>query len=599
MPSSIPTRGRHHIRAACDECRRRKLRCDGQQPRCGGCQEAGLECEVTQRGTRGPKKGYIKALQNRVMHLEAMLEGRLSAQPQPREQQSGTETSSDVDAMQPAPPIGVSDVTDANYAQSWLPPVTAPVTESGMLQVMSGSCMPELGSVSDWSLASTLHSNSDTPIHIKDDVRAELMANLLFVSRDQLYFDRVHPSIPILHQRRYLLWSKASPKTPLRTCLQYAMWSLATLLSVQFRDLTEPLYHKAKRILESHSVEEKEHGGSDTELAQIWVLIATCESMRTHHRSAWMSAGQAFRLVQAMRFHEIDRPINGHNHKVTLSPATGDFIETEEKRRVFWMAYFLDHLFSMRSDWPITLNEHVICTRLPAPDLGFQRGQHVLGDFLSEAMTEPTPKVRSPFTECLILATLCGRSLLRGQQYNVSRAYGDTTSDWPNQHWWLDNILTTRLQVLSQCYPSPDEISDPLLLFANVMAQATVIYYCKDILAADTAPAGHSPEAASNIMECGHRALAATAAIVGLTKVLCELHFSKIHPLMPIPLLVCAEFLYDNNSKDEAFRLHIEELIYTFGQLKNVNNHEQSYLDLIPRSCISKTTELLNNSAKL
>lgn len=75
--------------------------------------------------------------------------------------------------------------------------------------------------------------------------------------------------------------------------------------------------------------------------------------MRTLHRAAWASAGRAFRLVQLMRLHEIDSP--------TKPPVPErDTIETEEKRRVFWMAYFLDHLLSMRNNWPITLNEHVV-----------------------------------------------------------------------------------------------------------------------------------------------------------------------------------------------------------------------------------------------
>lgn len=70
-----------------------------------------------------------------------------------------------------------------------------------------------------------------------------------------------------------------------------------------------------------------------------------------------MSAGRAFRLVQLMRLHEIDSP--------TKPPVPeADLIETEEKRRVFWMAYFLDHLLSMRNNWPITLNEHVVRLRL-------------------------------------------------------------------------------------------------------------------------------------------------------------------------------------------------------------------------------------------
>ncbi|PWY85832.1 hypothetical protein BO94DRAFT_467742, partial [Aspergillus sclerotioniger CBS 115572] len=410
-------------------------------------------------------------------------------------------------------------------------------------------------------------------------------------SRDQLYFDRVHPSIPIIHQRRYLSWSKTSQKSPSRTCLQYAMWMLATLFSAQFRDMTEQLYHKAKHMLESPG-----NSDGDTELVQAWVLIATCESMRTRHRQAWMSAGQAFRLVQGLRFHEIDRSYNNDTSLIS-SPESGSFIETEEKRRVFWMAYLLDHLFSMRNDWPVTLHEHVICTRLPAPDVEFQSGQQVLGGFLSEAMTEPTPKVRSAFNECLILVTICGRNLFRGQQHNISKAYGDMPLDWTEQRWWLDDILTTRLQLLWEYYPSPNEVFDPLLLFANVLAHSTVIYYCKGMMSTLPTSIDRS-DTTPEVLECEHRALAAAAAIIRLANTFPELHFSKIHPLMPMPLFLSAEFLYDNLSGHESFRLCLQELIEIFGRLKNVNNHEQSYVDLLPQSCVSKTTKLLDHTSK-
>ncbi len=97
------------------------------------------------------------------------------------------------------------------------------------------------------------------------------------------------------------------------------------------------------------------NGSSSTDTAQVqaWILIATYESMRAYHRQAWLSAGRAFRLVQMMRLHEIDSPAN-------MLISDPDHTETEERRRVFWMAYFLDHLFSMRNDWPVTLNEHVV-----------------------------------------------------------------------------------------------------------------------------------------------------------------------------------------------------------------------------------------------
>lgn len=129
------------------------------------------------------------------------------------------------------------------------------------------------------------------------------------------------------------------------------------MLSAHSRHLVEPLYQQAKQMLEELSVEANDNSHFNTALAQAWVLVVTFESMRAYHRQAWMSAGRAFRLVQALRYHEIDNPIDKLGPS---SPQCGDFIEVEERRRVFWMTYFLDHVISMRDDWPITLNEHVV-----------------------------------------------------------------------------------------------------------------------------------------------------------------------------------------------------------------------------------------------
>lgn len=64
---------------------------------------------------------------------------------------------------------------------------------------------------------------------------------------------------------------------------------------------------------------------------------------------------------------------------------------------------------------------------------------------------------------------------------------------------------------------------------------------------------------------------------------------------MPLPLFMVAEFLYDNVGDNPAFELYLQELVTVAQKLKNVNNLEQSYMDLMPQSCISKTRELLNS----
>lgn len=70
----------------------------------------------------------------------------------------------------------------------------------------------------------------------------------------------------------------------------------------------------------------------------------------------------------------------------------------------------------------------------------------------------------------------------------------------------------------------------------------------------------------------------------------------QIHPLAPIPLFVSAEFLYEQRFNHEPFLLRLRELVDVFRGLKNVNNHEQSYMDLLPRSCVSESSALVDYS---
>lgn len=66
-PNTNTPRSRQQPGLACDECRRRKLRCDRAQPQCGVCRDTDTTCvTTTTRQPRGPRKGHLRALQSRI-----------------------------------------------------------------------------------------------------------------------------------------------------------------------------------------------------------------------------------------------------------------------------------------------------------------------------------------------------------------------------------------------------------------------------------------------------------------------------------------------------------------------------------------------------
>ncbi|KAI1324367.1 hypothetical protein F5Y16DRAFT_381279 [Xylariaceae sp. FL0255] len=74
----IPPRKRSKVSRACDECRRKKVKCDapsesGEEP-CSNCRRCSIRClfsRIPQK--RGPSKGYIKELADRIYHIEGKL----------------------------------------------------------------------------------------------------------------------------------------------------------------------------------------------------------------------------------------------------------------------------------------------------------------------------------------------------------------------------------------------------------------------------------------------------------------------------------------------------------------------------------------------
>ncbi|KAI9816464.1 MAG: hypothetical protein M1827_001596 [Pycnora praestabilis] len=76
QPSKIPLpmQKRRRVTRACDECRRKKIKCDGKQP-CTHCTVYSYECTYDQPSNRrrNPAPQYIEALENRLQRAEALL----------------------------------------------------------------------------------------------------------------------------------------------------------------------------------------------------------------------------------------------------------------------------------------------------------------------------------------------------------------------------------------------------------------------------------------------------------------------------------------------------------------------------------------------
>ncbi|RAK70801.1 fungal specific transcription factor domain-containing protein [Aspergillus fijiensis CBS 313.89] len=543
-----PPRKRQKPGAACEECRRRKLRCDRRQPQCGMCQASGVDCLViTARSPRGPKRGYLKLLQARVAALENILlqsQGQSTVTPpevQPPETQLLDEQ---VDLSAWEIPILGSQIVEDSY--SGLAAENLPGSLLGDVPTPVPSISPpgQLSSAGDEMSIPGLDPSS-VPRSASEDVCEVHLSK----HRDQLYFDRVQSFMPIQHQRRYFDWRRLPFKTEAQSCLQHATWTLAASVSAHYQSIGGSLYQNARRKLEALDSHPAAMPSTELEQVQGWLLLAVYELMDVDLRRSWISAGRAFRLI-----------------------------------RLNWLNSLDGTDLTMRTGSPLTFSERV-AIRLPAPEGNFQNDQPILMGFLPEALTVTDPAAVSSFTECIVAATIGGRALSHRHQLLVRDIYYDATEDFRKRHQGINSILVRRKEAFASRYPGDMPQADPMLLFVNLMWRA-IILHLYQTMAFEVLPGEDEDEL---LREYKKQSLAAAQDIVDLTNRLCNLNSLKDHPLTMIPLSVCVQFLIMFQKPGDSDMKPLQDLTEAIRSLKRFNNLGQPVLQLVEEQMLAGT----------
>lgn len=413
---------------------------------------------------------------------------------------------------------------------------------------------------------SLLRRGSDSfEMNISDLMRADL---------DQLYFERVHPVVPMIHRRRYFSWADDDTPSPARVGLRSAMRTMAAAMSAQFRSLSQTLYQETLRFLEvrSHTPTLTDSIEMPLEQIQAWLLLAHYEILRVNQHQAMITAGRAFRLVQMARLYELDREetsgdANHHDGLVDgqQSPKPDpEFAELEEKRRTFWLAYSLDRFLCSRNDWPLTLQEEMVRTRLPAPETNFQHSKRIRVGYLPDIMSvmaqsQSAAAPLSPFADTVVMTTLHGRCVAHRRASRTRAAVTDSgvTGLQPDDkfwdyHEWLTSVVEKRVQDLSHnqgptaetssaSASSPGGDSDPMVLFTRMLAYGSLVHL-NTTLQAIRSP-WQTAERQRITAAAGWRAERAAVEILRLAKSVKQLSCFKVHPFLSDPLECAAGFL--------------------------------------------------------
>ncbi|GAP92405.2 putative fungal specific transcription factor [Rosellinia necatrix] len=559
-------------RLACTICRKRKLRCDGIKPSCSTCTRLGHSCVYDEaRKKSGPKRGYVKALEERLKQVEELLKTQepssgMSPQTiktpnaafeQPRNQQTTAPASFNV----ANPSIAIAADRDLDR---WRFNGESP----------QGNGLDEFNFTSNMPIGMSSMDPSFTWEMIGLGLEEPLPPQETIDELHQIFFEKIHPSLPMIHKFRYLAAMNLAPNQRPPVALRYAIWTLACSITDKYKSLKDLFYQRARKYVEADAI--KGYGEHSITIAhcQTHVLLASYEFKMMYFPRAWMNTGAAVRLGQMIGLHRIDG--NGLDVKQCLPPPR-DWTEREERRRTFWMAFCEDRYASIGTGWPMTIDERDIMTNLPASEEAFNLSRPEQTQTLVDAMSPAGAGKLSAFGGIVLMATLFGRNLTHLHRPDVGDRDHDMNGEFWKRHRLLDNILLNTSLCLPNQLKLPAGLNNPNIVFTNMnIHTSTICLHQAAIFKADKNMLPPTVSAESKV-----RCITAANEIASIMRMTSHMDLSAMNPFISFCLYVAARVFvqYLKSDPDDCHTVDsLRFLLAAMNALKKKNPLTESFL---------------------
>ena len=290
--------------------------------------------------------------------------------------------------------------------------------------------------------------------------------------RTHAYFEKIHPSLPVVHKYRWQASLSLSPAARPPICLRYIMWCHAASITDKYMHHQDIFYRRARKYIELDEMKGSGEVFVSVAHAQTWILIAAYEFKLMYFPRAWMSVGRASRMVLMMGLNRVDGI--GLDVKQCLPPPK-DWTEREERRRTFWMAYCVDRYASIGTGWPMTIDERDIKTNLPASEESYESCKAQKTPPLRESMTQEQVASLSPLAGVVYISHFFGLNITHLHRPEPNDGEDDLQGPFWRRHRSMDNILLNTIMSLPSHLRLPAGVRNPNIVFLNFALHTSTV----------------------------------------------------------------------------------------------------------------------------
>ncbi|KAK0718392.1 fungal-specific transcription factor domain-containing protein [Lasiosphaeria miniovina] len=512
---------------ACVACRARKLKCDRQKPVCARCSRTDIEC-VYPESRRKPasKRRNVRELEERLAQVEGLLKtvGK---------KQTKTPESDLVSPDDESPDSFERKSSDADFDET-----------------LAGDSQPPSAAAP----RPPRHANSHQSTELLELGQSEtLPPHDMIEDLHNSFFKTAYPWVPIIHQANYLraFYSRVPQLRP-PMCLQYALWALGANRHAKYNRYRDIFYQRARQYLQTDELKGDGECFITVGHAQAWAIVAAFESRRMNYTRAAMSSARCVRLVEMMGFHRLDDSGYEESPMTPMLVPPKDWIDLEERRRIFWATYCMDCHASNSAGWPCLVDESQITTNMPATEEAFANGKEEkmpkLGDLSAGGQ----------YSEFGAAVVVCHINVQLLKHIHRPRPL-DEPKDMEHDQFWkrhreLDNVLSSVFMFVPERFRLPRAIRNPVAVQTNINLHAAVIIL--HMAACDRIDRFNLVTTLKQVSKA--RALMAAQEIVNIMKLTAHMTNPKTH--LVAMSLYCAAVMYIYDSKEDPSRYEHDNL---------------------------------------
>ncbi|KAI9357536.1 fungal-specific transcription factor domain-containing protein [Pilaira anomala] len=292
---------------ACVHCRKKKIKCDESRPDCTQCQDANIACEYTEPKKRGPRKGYVQLLEERLAQMERKLMGPTSS------------------------------------------------SSTGLKNNRNILNDDESNSLS----SSSIHATSPIQLYGNPDNCADLPPLDIVIHLVDLFFKYINSLFPFVH--RIVLKKSIKDGTVSRPLL-YSVLAISARFSDNPSIRTDPPYLAGEKYAQKAlSLVDAELLEPNLANIQFWGIMSCLEYGHASGSKSWIYSGLAVRFCQELGYYKEETmrtPILAEDGSI-------DTVAMALRRRVFWSCLSIDKLSSAGTHRPQCI-ERSDCDTVPA-----------------------------------------------------------------------------------------------------------------------------------------------------------------------------------------------------------------------------------------